>query len=84
MKTVKINERQNIQLKAQAFNFFNHPLWSFNGSDYNLQTGFNGLTYNQSGALATTEGSWNKSAFFGLATLRTGHRSVQLEARYWF
>jgi hypothetical protein len=83
MKTVKINERQNVQIKAQAFDFLNHGLWSFNGGDGNLPVSFNGSQVTN-GVVTQVGGSWSRTQPFGLATLRTGHRTVQLEARYWF
>ena len=93
MKTVKISERQNVQFKLQAFNFLNHPLWSFNQNDPYLHLTFNGQTRSdtqtgiehvtqQGGVLAPSDAAGDQ--YFGVASLRTGHRSIQLEARYWF
>lgn len=84
MKTVQIGERQNVQVKFQAFNFLNHPLWSFNAKDTNLVLQYNGQQTTD-GVVTTTGGTLSSASDnFGVATLRTGHRTVQLEVRYWF
>jgi hypothetical protein len=84
MKTVKITESQNVQFKLQAFNFLNHPLWSFNSADANLKLTFNGQTITN--GVVTQQGGVLSSASqnFGVASMRTGSRGFQLEARYWF
>ncbi len=84
MKTVDINDRQHLQFKVQAFNFLNHPLWSFYSGDTNLTMQFNGQT--TTNGVITTQGGTptSSSQNFGVATNRLGHRSIQLEARYWF
>lgn len=88
MKTVKISDRQNVQFKLQAFNFLNHPLWSFNQNDPYMHLTFNGkqirdgVVTDPGGELAPSD--TNGDQYFGVASLRTGHRTVQLEARYWF
>ena len=35
-KTFKVTEKQNVQFRVSAFNFLNHPLWSFNNANRNL------------------------------------------------
>jgi len=93
MKTVKINDRQNLQIKFQAYNFLNHPLWSFNNQDTNLKLTFEGQTTTilDGGTPVITHARVNgyapldsSSSNFGIATQRYGHRTIQLEARYWF
>jgi hypothetical protein len=69
-KNFKIQEKRTLQFRANAFNFLNHPLWSFNGS--NLTLGFLGST----GAVNTP--------LFGIVTTKQGHRIMQLAVTFSF
>lgn len=69
-KNFDVSERKHLQFRVNAYNFMNHPLWSFNGANLNL--GFNGTT----GAVNTP--------LFGTVTTKQGRRVVQLEARFNF
>jgi hypothetical protein len=69
-KNISINEKRTLQLRMDGYNFLNHPLWSFNGSNLNL--GFSGTT----GQLNTP--------LFGTVTTKQGHRIVQLGATFKF
>ena len=70
-KSFKIKEGKQLQLRANAYNFLNHALWSFPVSQ-NLTLGFNGTT----GAMTTP--------LFGTTTTKQGRRIVQLAATFSF
>ena len=69
-KNFQIKESQKLQFRFNAYNFLNHPLWSFNGS--NLGLGFDGST----GKVNTPN--------FGTVTTKQGRRVIQLAVKYIF
>jgi hypothetical protein len=69
-KNFQISESKKLQIRVNGYNFLNHPLWSFNGT--NLQLGFDGST----GQLNTPN--------FGTVTEKQGHRVVQLAIKFFF
>jgi hypothetical protein len=69
-KNFQFRESQKLQFRFNAYNFLNHPLWSFNGS--NLSLGFDGTT----GKVNTPN--------FGTVTDKQGRRVVQLGVKYIF
>jgi hypothetical protein len=70
-KSFAITESKQIQFRANAYNFLNHPLWSF-PANQNLTLGFNGTT----GALNTP--------LFGTTTTKQGRRIVQFAVMFSF
>ncbi|HVW84818.1 MAG TPA: hypothetical protein VHB50_09050, partial [Bryobacteraceae bacterium] len=71
-KNFALGEVRKIQLRFNAYNFLNHPLWSFNGSNLNLNFDANGKITPQS------------DANFGAVTEKQGHRVVQLAVKFYF
>jgi len=69
-KNFSFTEQKKLQLRFNAYNFLNHPLWSFNGS--NLSLGFSPST----GAVNTPD--------FGTVTTKQGNRIVQLAVKFLF
>ncbi|HKD08138.1 MAG TPA: TonB-dependent receptor [Bryobacteraceae bacterium] len=69
-KNFQFGETRKLQFRINAYNFLNHPLWSFNGS--NLTLGFDGTT----GKLNTP--------LFGTVTDKQGHRVVQMAVKFYF
>jgi hypothetical protein len=68
-KNFNIKESKKLQFRFNAYNFLNHPLWSFNGS--NLSLGFN-----PNGTISTP--------LFGTVTEKQGHRVVQAAVKFYF
>ena len=68
-KNFQIKEQMKLQLRFNAYNFLNHPLWSFNGN--NLALGFD-----PSGSVNTPN--------FGTVNEKQGHRVIQLAVKFYF
>jgi hypothetical protein len=69
-KNFQIGESRKLQFRINGYNYLNHPLWSFNGT--NLTLGFDGTT----GKLNTPS--------FGTVTEKQGHRVLQLAVKFFF
>ena len=69
-KNFQVKESMKIQLRFNAYNFLNHPLNSFNGS--NLTLGFSPTTLGVNTPL------------FGTVTEKQGHRVIQVAAKFYF
>jgi hypothetical protein len=76
-KNFQMGERKKFQFRFSAYNFMNHPLWSFSGtgvgsSDLNLNFGASGT-----GQTQTNTG-------FGVTPIKIGNRIVQLALKFYF
>jgi hypothetical protein len=69
-KNFQIKESKKLQLRFNGYNFLNHPLWSFNGTNLNL--GFDPTTLKPNTPL------------FGTVTQKQGHRVVQAAIKFYF
>lgn len=71
-KNFHFSEAKKLQFRFNAYNFLNHPLWSFRSGSNNLN-----LTYDP-----TTMKINNPN--FGIATEKQGHRIIQLAVKFYF
>jgi hypothetical protein len=69
-KNFQFKESKKLQIRFNGYNFLNHPLWSFNGS--NLTLGFDAAT-----------GKVN-TPLFGTVTDKQGHRVIQTAIKFFF
>ena len=70
-KNFNLSEHKRIQFRASAYNFLNHPLWSFVASDSNLD-----LNFGQSGQQSNPR--------FGYTDNKVGKRVIQLAVKFYF
>ena len=78
-KNFQMGERKKVQFRFSAYNFMNHPLWSFSGSG----VGSNSLYLNF--APGATPGSQvQTNSNFGITPIKVGNRILQLSLKYYF
>jgi len=75
-KNFAISESTKLQFRIQAYNFINHPLWSFPDNS-NLK-----LKFDQDSSGNVTLDS--QSANFGKTTSRQGARVLELAVKFMF
>ncbi len=74
-KNFSISESKSLQIRAQAYNFINHPLYSFpSGSNLTLQ-------FTQDPATLQIK---QTNANFGKATQKQGARTMEFAAKFYF
>jgi len=69
-KNFVFKESKKVQIRFNGYNYLNHPLWSFNGS--NLTLGFDSNTAKVNTPL------------FGTVTQKQGHRVIQTAIKFFF
>jgi hypothetical protein len=77
-KAFKFTGQRSIQVRAQAFNFFNHPLDTFVQYDPALYLAY--LNYTTPGSLALPSNPTQA----GFAGTKIGARTIQLEGKFFF
>jgi hypothetical protein len=74
-KNFSITETKKLQFRIQAYNFLNHPLWSFNG------TGNLNLNFTQD---PTTQAISLNNPNFGKTTTKEGNRILEFAVKFFF
>jgi hypothetical protein len=74
-KNFQITESKRLQFRIQAYNFLNHPLWSFNGTN-NLN-----LNFTQD---STTQAITLNNSNFGRTTTKEGARVMEFAVKFYF
>ena len=80
MKDFSVGEGKLLQLRASAFNFLNHPLVSFNNqNNTNLNLGLQDAVVGQ----PVTQDMLQYQDF-GIANIKVGSRTAELQAKFTF
>ena len=67
-----IKGSQHLEIRGEVFNLFNHPWNEFIANDTNMYMSF------------SADGGATSSTSAGTIDNKTGHREIQLHAKYWF
>ena len=70
-KNFNMGEQKRLQFRVSAYNFLNQPLWTFVGSDNNLD-----LQFDRQGNQTNER--------FGYTDNKIGRRIIQLAVKFYF
>jgi len=73
-KNFNITETKKLQFRVEMYNWLNHPLYSFNGSNLNLN-------FVQD---PVTQQFTQSNANFGITTEKQGNRIIELAVKFYF
>jgi hypothetical protein len=77
-KNFQIKESQKLQFRFSAYNFMNHPLWTFTGSGVGANNLY--LNFGSNGA----GGQKQTNSNFGVTPIKVGNRIIQFALKYYF
>lgn len=84
-KSFQVHESQNIQFRASAFNFINHPLSQFGlASDVNLHMGCDSTSQDSATPTCDQGGTNTNVQTTGSPYFKTGRRVVEVSLKYNF
>jgi hypothetical protein len=78
-KNFQMSESKKLQFRFSAYNFLNHPIWSFTGTGVGSNSTYLDFAPNPNGGLPV-----NTNAAFGYAPVKLGNRIVQLAVKFYF
>jgi len=77
-KNFQMGESRKLQFRVEAFNFLNHPEWSFSNSG--LGSGALNLNWQPNGS----GGATMVNSTFGTPQIKVGNRIIELAIKYYF
>jgi hypothetical protein len=81
-KSFGMREGRSLEIRGEAFNLFNHPWNEFIASDPRMYIGY--TTVSGTGSNYPAAGGVNDTPLAGTVDNKTGHREIQLAAKYYF